>query len=70
MALAVAAISLAVGLFTVAKLLLPAVDAWAERHELVFGAIVVTAVIVAFVAAMRATPQYRRTPGAATSAGD
>jgi len=70
MALAVAAISLAVGLFTVAKLLLPAVDAWAERHELVFGAIVVTAVIVAFVAAMRAARQYRRTPGAATSAGD
>ena len=70
MAVAVAAISLAVGLFTVAKLLLPAVDAWAEKHELVFGAIVLTAVIVAFVAAIRAARHYRLTPGAATSAGD
>jgi high-affinity nickel-transport protein len=70
MAVAVAAISLAVGLFTVAKLLLPAVDAWAEKHELVFGAIVVTAVFAAFFAAMRAARHYRLAPGAATSAGD
>ena len=60
MALAVAAISLAVGLFTVAKLLLPSVNAWAEGHELVFGAVVVIGVIVAFAASMRAARHYRR----------
>jgi high-affinity nickel-transport protein len=59
MALAVAAISLAVGLFTVGKLLLPAVDAWAAEHALVFGTIVVCAVIAAFFAAMRAARRYR-----------
>jgi len=58
MALAVAAISLAVGLFTVAKLLLPALDAWAAARELVFGTAVVSAVIVAFLAAMRAAHGY------------
>lgn len=54
MALAVAAISLAVGLFTVAKLLLPAVDAWAEGRDLVFGSAVVAGVVVAFATAMLA----------------
>lgn len=54
MALAVAAISLGVGLFTVAKLLLPSVDAWAEDHELALGAIVVSGVSVAFVVALAA----------------
>jgi high-affinity nickel-transport protein len=60
MALAVAAISLAVGLFTVAKLLLSSVNAWADGHELVFGAAVVIGVIVALAASMRAARYYRR----------
>ena len=70
MALAVAAISLAVGLLTVIKLLLPAIDAWAESHELLFGAIVVVAVMAAFIAAMRAAVRYRPAVGTATSVGD
>jgi nickel/cobalt transporter (NiCoT) family protein len=60
MALAVAAISLVVGMFTVAKLLLPPVDAWAQGHELVFAAVVVIGVIVAFAASMRAARHYRQ----------
>ena len=59
MALAVAAISLAVGVFTVAKLLLPAVDTWAEGHNLAFGAIVIVCVAAAFAVAMRAARRYR-----------
>lgn len=59
MALAVAAISLAVGLFTVAKLLLPTVRTWADAHDLIFGATVVAGVIVAFIGAMRAARQLR-----------
>ena len=53
MACAVAAISLAVGAFTVAKLLLPAVDAWADGREMLVGAMVVTAVLTAFAVSMR-----------------
>ena len=53
MALAVAGISLAVGAFTVAKILVPALDAWADGRELWFGAAVVGAVLVVFVGAMR-----------------
>lgn len=67
MALAVAAISLAVGLFTVAKLLLPAVDAWAEDHDLVLGAVVVVGVLVAFVTAMHAARRARPLLGTAPS---
>jgi len=59
MALAVAAISLGVGLFTVAKWLVPPVDAWADAHELVFGTIVLSGVTVAFAAAMLAARRYR-----------
>jgi high-affinity nickel-transport protein len=70
MALAVAAISLAVGLLTIAKLLLPAVDAWASDHELVFGAVVATSVMLAFVAAMRAARRYRPEAAVPASAGD
>jgi len=70
MALAVAAISLAVGLFTLAKLLLPAVDAWAASHELLFGAFVVTGVTAAFVAAMRAARRGRPATAAVAPAGD
>ena len=57
MACTVAAVSLAVGAFTVAKLLLPAVDAWADGRELFVGALVVTAVLAAFAAGMRASRQ-------------
>jgi high-affinity nickel-transport protein len=70
MALAVAAISLAVGALTVGKLLLPAVDAWASDHELLFGAVVVAGVSAAFVAAMRAARSLRPRETAASSAGD
>ncbi len=54
MALTVAGISLAVGLFTVAKLLVPAVDGWAEGREMIFGSTVVAGVLTAFVVGMRA----------------
>ena len=57
MACTVAAVSLAVGGFTVAKLLLPAVDAWADGREMLVGALVVTAVLTAFAAGMRAARQ-------------
>jgi nickel/cobalt transporter (NiCoT) family protein len=52
MALAVAALSLAVGLFTVAKLLLPEVDAWSEGREMWMGGAVVAGVLTAFMAGM------------------
>ena len=52
MALTVAGISAAIGCFTIAKLLLPAVDAWAEGRELVVGTVVVLGVLTAFVAGM------------------
>jgi high-affinity nickel-transport protein len=58
MALTVAGISLVVGTFTVTKILVPAVDAWAKGRELWFGAAVVIAVLVAFVAAMRAARRH------------
>ena len=57
MACTVAAISLAVGAFTVAKLLLPAVDAWADGREMLVGAMVVTAVLTAFAVGMRVSRQ-------------
>lgn len=53
MALAVAGLSLAVGLFTVAKLLVPDVDAWADGRELWFGGAVIAGVLVAFATGMR-----------------
>jgi len=52
MALSVAGLSLAIGLFTVAKLAMPGVDAWAEGHELWFGAAVASGVLVAFSTGM------------------
>jgi high-affinity nickel-transport protein len=60
LALSVAGLSLAVGLFTMAKLLVPGVDAWADGRELYFGAAVVAGVLVAFavglLAARRTAP--------------
>jgi high-affinity nickel-transport protein len=64
MALSVAGLSLAVGLFTVAKLIVPDVDAWAEGRELYFGGAVVAGVLVAFAVGMLAA----RRPAAAVRA--
>ena len=52
MALTVAGISLAVGCFTVAKLFLPNVDAWAEGREMLGGGAVVLGVLTAFTVGM------------------
>jgi len=52
MALTVAGVSLALGLFTVAKLALPGVDAWAEGRELYLGGAVVVSVLTAFAVGM------------------
>lgn len=52
MALSVAGLSLAIGLFAVAKLAMPGVDAWAEGRELWFGAAVASGVLVAFATGM------------------
>jgi high-affinity nickel-transport protein len=57
MACAVAAISLAVGGFTIAKLLLPALDAWADGREMLVGAMVMTAALTAFAVGMRVARQ-------------
>jgi high-affinity nickel-transport protein len=57
MACTVAAVSLAVGGFAVAKLLLPAVDAWADGRETLLGGMVVAAVLTAFAMGMRASRQ-------------
>jgi nickel/cobalt transporter (NiCoT) family protein len=54
MALGVGALSIAVGLFTVAKLALPRVDAWSEGRELQLGASVAVGVIVAFAVGVAA----------------
>ncbi len=59
MALAVAGISLAVGVFTVAKLILPSLDEWSDQHELMFGVAVILGIVVAFVAAMRSARRSR-----------
>lgn len=63
MACTVAAVSFAVGGFTLAKLLLPAVDAWADGREIMMGTTVVTAVLMAFAVGMRAA--RRRIPAKA-----
>jgi hypothetical protein len=60
--------SLMVGLFAVARLLLPAVDAWSQSNELVLGASVVAMVFAAFFAAIRAARHCR--PVTTTSVGD
>jgi high-affinity nickel-transport protein len=70
MALAVAAISLAVGAFTCVKLLLPAVDAWSDAHDLATGSVVVAGVVVAFAVAMLAARRARPAALAGGAAGD
>jgi high-affinity nickel-transport protein len=60
MACTVAAVSFAVGVFTLAKLSVPAIDAWAEGRELAFGAAVVAAVLVAFWLGMRVARRGER----------
>jgi high-affinity nickel-transport protein len=61
MALSVAGLSLGVGLFTIAKLAAPDLDAWADGRELYFGGTVVAGVLSAFavgmLAARRAAPR-------------
>lgn len=59
MALAVAALSLALGLFTLAKVLSADVDAWAEGRELLIGGAIVAGVLVAFVVGMLAARRQR-----------
>ena len=58
MSLVVGGVSLLVAAFGVMKLALPAVDAWSEGRELVFGAGVVVVIAGSFVLAVRlaATP--------------
>lgn len=70
MALAIAAISLAVGMFTVAKLLLPGLDAWAESRELFFGAMVVMVATASFLAAIAAAHQMTGTRNRAIFPGE
>jgi nickel/cobalt transporter (NiCoT) family protein len=59
MALGVGALSTAVGLFTLAKLVLPGLDAWADRQLAWGGAGIVVAVLVAFPVAMAAARRAR-----------
>lgn len=55
MALAVAAISAGVGLFAMAKVLLPAVETWAELQGLALGAAVMVGVAAAFAVGIAAS---------------
>ena len=57
MGLVVSGVSLLVAGFGVAKLLSPAVDAWSEGKELVFGFALVAIIAISFVAAVRLTRQ-------------
>ena len=57
MGLVVSGVSLLVAGFGVAKLLSPAVDAWSEGKELVFGFSLVAIIAVSFIAAVRLTRQ-------------
>jgi high-affinity nickel-transport protein len=66
MALAVAAISLALGLFTLARLASPDIEAWYDGRELAVGGAVVAAVLAAFAIGMAAA---RRRTALATNAG-
>lgn len=55
MGLVVSGVSLLVAAFGAAKLLSPAVDAWSEGKELLFGMALVTIIAVSFLAAVRLT---------------
>ncbi len=57
MGLVVSGVSLLVAGFGVAKLLSPAVDAWSEGKELIFGFALVAIIGISFVAAIRLTRQ-------------
>lgn len=57
MGLVVSGVSLLVAGFGVAKLLSPAVDAWSEGKELVFGFTLVAIIAISFVVALRLTRQ-------------
>jgi nickel/cobalt transporter (NiCoT) family protein len=60
MALGVAGLSIAVGLFTLARLALPNVEAWADQHGVQLGASVAIGVIVAFGVAVAAARRSTR----------
>ncbi len=53
MGLVVAGISLLVAAFGLAKMLSPAIDAWSEGKELVFGFVLIGMIALSFVAAVR-----------------
>jgi len=55
MGLVVSGVSLLVAAFGAAKLLSPAVDAWSEGKELVFGFLLVAIIALSFLAALRLT---------------
>ncbi len=55
MGLVVSAISLLVAAFGAAKLLSPAVDAWSEGKELIFGGVLVLVIALSFLLAVRLT---------------
>ena len=57
MGLVVSGVSLLVAAFGAAKLWSPAIDAWSEGKELVFGFMLVTIIAVSFLAAVRLTRQ-------------
>jgi len=56
MSLAVAGVSLLVAAFSLAKLALPALDAWSQGREAVFGAIIVTILAGSYLLARALTP--------------
>jgi high-affinity nickel-transport protein len=56
MSLAVAGVSLLVAAFGVAKMTLPAVDAWSDGRELAFGAIVVAVITSSYLLARALVP--------------
>jgi hypothetical protein len=57
-----AAISAAVGLFAIAKVLLPAVETWSERQGLALGAAVIVGVAVAFSVGIAASRRHGAQP--------
>lgn len=68
MSLVVAGVSLLVAAFGVAKLSLPAVEAWSEGKELAFGAAVVAVIATSFLVAVRLARSPSTEPTALTAA--